>query len=894
MFWRRRDPRDFEAEIRAHLQLEAERLKAQGLDQNEATMAARRAFGNITRTQERFYESQRWLCSDLLQDVRFGLRMLAKNPGSTIVAVVTLALGIGANTAIFSILDPLVLRDLPVVHQPNELVLFGKGEWAGSEDELPNKSWQLFSYPMYREFQQKNRVFAELTAIDSILMGTHGRVAAGSELEKLNVELVSGTYFNTLGVNPVLGRVFSGADDQPPGAHPVAVASYSWWRRRFAKDRNVLGTPVTIGSAVYTILGVAPSNFVGVTVGQSPDLWIPLAMEKQISPSWNGLEDKLFQSLYILARRKPGVSVQQASADTNLLFKQILHEYAGPQPSAKQLESIQHAHIELTSAATGLSPLRIQIASPLKIMMAVVVLVLLIACANVANLLLARAAARRREVAVRMSIGAARSRLIRQLLVESGLLGLSGAIIGVFFAWGAIRLLVSALPFGSSPIDIAPNGQVLGFTLGIASLTVLLFGMAPAVYSTRVDLAPALKEGRGTLAVPVGNRLSRGLVTGQVCLSLMLLVFAGMFLHSLVNLMNVNPGFDKQNVLLMGIDPSGAGYSSGARLELVQQRIEQRVASIPGVRAASFAFFIFNSGEWSDPVVVPGHPKSEDDPAVTHNIVGSQYLDVMGMPLLVGRKLTLRDNSAAPKVAVINETMARAYFSGDSPVGRTFSLGKEPQWQNIAVVGVVKDAKYTNLREKQRPAAFYPHAQHDGRILYDFAVRYTGDANAIGPEIRKAIAAVDPNLSVSDALTLNQLVASSVLNQRIAAELSTFFGLLAAFLACIGIYGVVSYGITRRINEFGIRMALGAERQDVLWMVLRETAKLVLAGVALGLVLAVVSTRLVQSQLFRVNFYDPLAIAIAVGAMLGVALFAGYLPARRATRIDPLSALRYE
>ncbi len=894
MFRRRRKPSDFGAEIEAHLQLEMDRLRAQGFSEEEARAAARRSFGNLTRAQERFYEARRWSWWDhMWQDIRFGLRILSKTRGSTAVAVLTLALGIGANTAIFSLLNAVLLRGLPV-RQPQELVLFGKGQWVGSQDALPDRSWQLFSYPFYREFRQKNQVFADVAAIDSILFGAHGRVASGADMEKINVELVSGTYFNTLGVNPILGRILTEADDRTPGAHPVAVASYSWWQRRFTKNPIVLGAKVTIGPTVYSIIGVAPPAFFGVTVGQSPDLWIPLAMEKEISPGWNGLDKNLFQSLYIVARLKPGVSVEQASANTNLLFKQILHEYAGPKASRKQLDDIRRARIEATPAARGLSQLRFEFSSPLKILMAVVALLLLIACANVANLLLARAKARQREIAVRMSMGAERSRLIRQLLVESGLLGLMGAAMGVFFAWCASYLLVAMVfpELHPAPIRVTPDTQVLCFTLGVTMLTVFLFGTAPAFYATRLELAPSLKEGRGAIVAHTRNRLARGLVMGQVALSLMLLVGAGLFLRTLINLTNVDTGFDKQNVLVMGVDPGAAGYQVDARLENMMKNVEERVGSLPGVHGASFAFEIFGGG-WTDPVSVPGRPKSDNDPEAYHNIVGPQYLDVMKMPIVLGRTLSARDNAASQKVAVIDETMARTYFPGGSPIGRNFSIGDSPEWQNIEVVGVAKDAKYMSLKERPRPAAFYPRSQH-GMFLYNFVARYTGNTKSLVPEIRGAVRAVDPNLPVDDVMTLAQLVDDSVLNQRLVAQLCTFFGILAAFLACIGIYGIVSYGIARRTNEFGIRMALGAERRDVLWMVLRETMRLVLIGVALGLALALGSSRLVESQLFGLKSYDPLAIFLALTAMIAMALFAGYVPARRATRIDPMVALRYE
>jgi predicted permease len=841
------------------------------------------------------------LFSSFMQDVRYAHRQLRNNAGFTAVAVLTLALGIGANTAIFSLLNAVLLRNLPI-RQPEQLMLFGKGAWKGSVDDLPNRSWQLFSYPFFREFRQKNQVFSEVAAIDSIMFSPHGRVSDGTNLEKINAELVSGTYFDTLGVSPVLGRVLTDADDGAPGGHPVAVASYSWWQRRFAKDANVIGKTVTIRSTVYTVIGVAPPDFFGVTVGQSPDLWIPLAMEKEISPGWNGLNENLFQSLYIFARRKPNVSAEQAGANTNLLFKQIVRQYAGAQPSQKQLDGIQHAEIVLTPAAKGLSQLRDEFSSPLKILMAVVALVLLVACANVANLLLARASARQREVAVRMAMGAARLRLIRQLMVESTLLGATGAILGFWLAWGATQILPRMVSAGSepAPIRITPDIAVLGFNVLVSVFTVLLFGTMPALSATRVELVTSLKEGRGTTYTRSRSRLARGLIVGQVALSLILLAGAGLFLRTLVNLTNVDTGFNRQNVLTTSVDPDGAGYQQDVRWNGVMDQIEERVNALPGIRAASFAFSVFNEGSWTDGVIVPGRPHQEHDPEVDHNIVGPRYFEAMGMPIVLGRTLLPEDVLKSRHVAVINEMMARTYFGNDSPLGRTFSVGGEPgtqtgssEWLNLEVVGVVKNAKYTDLNEKQMPAAFYPHSQHP-EFLYALIARYSGDPRSLAQAIGTTIHNIDPNLPVGEFSTLERLVDDSVLNHRLVAQLCTVFGVFASLLAAIGIYGLMSYGVTRRTNEFGVRLALGAHRHHVVWLVLRETLVLVMIGIALGLAAAPAIGRIVASFLFGLKFYDPMSIGVAVLAMIAVALLAGYIPARRAAKVDPMVALRYE
>src|SRR5260221_5414472 len=513
---------------------------------------------------------------ELGRDLSYAARQLLKSPGFAIVAVLMLALGIGANTAIFSLLNAILLRNLPVRH-PQQLVLFGKAQASGSTSFFPRGSTQVFSYPFFREFRRRNQVFSEVAAIQSYLVTSHGRVEGDAGLEKMKVELVSGTYFHTLGVNAALGRMFTGADDQTPGAHPVAVASYSWWRNRFAGDPAIAGKTVTIGPTLYTIVGVAPPEFFGVTVGHSPSLWIPLAMQKEISPDRNGLERNLFQSLHMIARLKPGVSQQQAKANTDLLFRQILLSYVGPEPSQDRLDGIQQARIELTPAATGRSDLRREFSSPLKILMIVVLLVLLIACANVANLLLARATARRPEIAVRMALGAERPRLIRQLLAESGLLGSVGVVLGVAFASGASRLLLAMVSTGSElvPIRVTPDAGVLSFTVALTILTVFLFGTAPAFRATAVDPTTSLKAGRSVISAGARSRLARGLAVGQVALSMVLLAGAGLFLRSLANAMDVDVGFNKQNVLRVRIDPGAACYRRDQRLSSMMRRLDE-------------------------------------------------------------------------------------------------------------------------------------------------------------------------------------------------------------------------------------------------------------------------------------------------------------------------------
>jgi len=831
----------------------------------------------------------------LLQDLKYGFRMLAKSPGFTAVAVLSLALGIGANTAIFSLLNAVMLRELPV-KDPGRLVLLGTGREDGSSDDFANTD--LYSYSFYRELRQNNDVFSEVSALLSLMFGgMHGSVAESARLEPMNVQLVSGTYFRTLGVTPALGQVFSDAEDTPAGGHPVAVINYSWWKTRFGLDPAILGKTVTLGSTVYTIVGVAPPEFFGTAVGQAPDLWIPLSMEKQVSPGWNGLDDKSFQSLYILARLKPGVTAKWAQANVNLLARQIWQEYAGPVLTKEQQQDLEQARIELTPAARGLSRLRFEFAFPLLILMTVVALVLLIACANIANLLLARATTRRREIAVRLAIGAGRDRLIRQMLTESLLMAFLGGVLGVLFASWASEALLAMVSAGPNPLPlkVAPDARVLVFTLAVSLATALVFGIVPALRATRLDLAPSLKQGRGETSAGDRSRLAKMLIVSQVALSLVLLVGAGLFLRTLIKLTNLDTGFNKENVLLFGIDPLDAGYKQDARLTNLYQQIEQRVSAEPGVRAASISFFTFNEGTWDSPVVVEGsNPAPEIGNNVFHNVVGPGYFATMGIPVLVGRVFDQHDTAASSGVAVINETMARQLFPGVSPIGRRFRVKGDPQKNpEVEVVGVVKDAKYQSLRERPSPAAYYPYTQGSG-YYYDLTVRYSGDREAIIAEVRRAVAEVDGRLPVSYQRTLAEQVDESITNQTLIARLSAFFGLLAAFLACIGIYGLMAHAVTRRTSEIGLRMALGAERSKVLWMVLGESLILVTLGIVIGLPVAFAAEGLISKMLFGLAPVDPLSFAGGAILLLALAVLAGYLPARKAALVDPMVALRYE
>lgn len=834
----------------------------------------------------------------MFQDLRYGVRMLLKSPGFTLVALLSLALGIGANTAIFSLLDVVLLKSLPV-QTPEQLVLFGQGEDVGLTNAFPNRSWQLFSYPFYRAVQQRNEVFTGVAAVQSIPYALHGTIntpGASGELEQLEAQLVSGSYFTVLGVPASLGRTLTEADDQTPGAHPVVVVSHAFWEQRLGAQAAAIGQTITIDQRPYTIVGVAPQDFFGTTVGQAPDLWVPLAMEEQLPPfHWNGRNERLAQSLFVLARLKEGTNATQAHSAVNLLFKQFLQETAGTQPSAERLQEMQRASIELTPAGRGLSELRQEFSLSLRILMVVVALVLLIACANVANLLLARAAARQKEFAVRLALGAGRARLIRQLLTESLLLAGLGGMAGVLLAWWGSRMLVLMASSSAKtlPLDVTPNARIMGFTLLASVFSALVFGIAPAWRAARLEPNASLKGGKGAAQARTQGPLGKALVVVQVALSLLLLVGAGLFLRTLINLQNVPTGFDAQNVLQMQVDTSGTGYKD-AQLATLLRQIEEKVQTVPGVQAVSFAFFTFKQGTWTGRAYTrtPGLAEGQSR-IVANNVVGPGYFTALGIPLLQGRGFSAQDTDKSQKVAVISETMARRFFPNQSPLGQRFGINGPDSSDRLEIIGVVKDVKAVSLTEQPRAMAYYPHAQ-----LPDYppnlVVRYTGTPGAVVAQIRQAIKQVNRNVPIDEVISFSEQIDRSLVQQKLIARLAAFFGLLALLLACVGLYGVLSYAVERRTNEIGIRMALGAPARAVSWLVLREALALVLGGVFIGVLASLFLTRLAESLLFGLKPTDPLTLTVAPLLLLAVAILASYLPARRAARVDPLLALRVE
>jgi len=890
--------RDVEDEIRLHLQLREQELMGRGVSAAEARRASRIRFGNATRIREKSHMA--WtpeVLHDMLHDVAYGARSLWHSRALTAVAVISLALGIGANTAIFSLLDAVLLRSLPV-RDPGQLLLLGTGTDDGIGNSIADS--ELYSYPLYRQLQKRNDVFTDVAAVFSMtddvhgfLVGESGQADAASQM--MHVVLVSGSYFPMLGVRAQLGRMLDKSDDASEGDHPVAVISRSFWQRAFNSDPSILGRKLKLGTAFFSIVGVAPPEFFGTKVGESPDVWVPTSMTRSVPPGWDFYKKNFTQCLNIIGRLKPGVSVATATSNVNLLLQQITREFPDADLSQKNVERLSRIKVPLTPVATGLSSIRREYSQPLQILMGVVVLVLLIACANIGNLLLARSTARARELAVRQALGAGRSRLIRQLLTESFLLAFGGGAVGVALGAATIRLLLRMVSGGPQPIPVEAglDVRVLGFTLVVTVLTALLFGTVPAFRATRRQLTDSLKEGRASSNTSAKNPLVKALVVVQVSLSLVLMVGAGLFLRTLMNLNGIDPGFNQQGVLRLNIDSQSTGMKDNdPRLTAMFQEIESRVNSIPGVKAASFSAFTFHEGSWTEAILVPGMPGNENI-GVHQNVVGDGYFATMQIPLLAGRTFNQGDTANSQHVAVLSQHIALTLFPPGNPIGRHFTIHDDDKDVDYEVVGIAKDVKFSDVREKTKNINYLSYKQRPWGFG-DFEVRYSGDFNAISHAVQQTIHDVNRTLPIMDVTTLDEQVARTMTNQRVVAQLSTFFGLLAMFLSCIGIYGVMSYTMSRRTNEIGLRIALGADRANVRWLVMRETLLLVSFGVVLGIPIAMGGRRLVESMLYGVHSGEFVNLMLSTALLLAVAMLAGYLPAQRASKVDPMVALRYE
>jgi predicted permease len=811
----------------------------------------------------------------LLKDVRYGFRMMLKSRGLTIVAVMSLALGIGANTAIFTFVDKLLLRTLPV-EQPEQLVTIAS--FGGKNTS--------FSYPLYKDFRDRNEVFSGLLAYSSAPFS----LSEGGQTERITGALVSGNYFDVLGVKAALGRAFLPDEDAAPSTHPVAVLSYGLWQRRFNSDPAIIDKTISLNGVMFTVVGVAPAEFTGVVRGSSPEIYAPMMMQSEAMPSWsNALTSRNMSWLEMMGRLKPGISREQGQASLAVTAEQIAQ--AGEEKNI-------NGEMVVGDGSKGQDYRVREVSKPLIMLMGFVALVLLIACANVANLLIARAGARRKEIAIRLAVGAGRGRLVRQLLTESVMLSVAGGVAGLVIARWLTNLLLAFQPPNSISLDDGLDLRVLGFSLLLSLLTGIVFGLAPALQTSRPDLVSALKDETPGVVRGAGRFSLRSLlVVAQVALSLMVLIGAGLCVRSLQKLIAIDAGFDPAKVMVMSLDLALNGYKEAQGQQFYSDAVE-RIAALPGVEAVSLAAVVpLGGSSMRRSVQIEGYASQPGEPPLNFdmNIIGLNYFQTMGMPLVQGRDFNAQDREGAPKVVIINETVARRFWPDQNAVGKQIDFagiaGRPNQF--IEIVGVVKDSKYRSLIESPTSTMFLPLAQNY-RVNMALHVRAANEPKGMIAAVRREVQMMDANLPVYNIKTLAEQKSSSLYTSRMVATLLTFFGLLALLLAAVGIYGVMAYSVNRRTREIGIRMALGAQRTDVLRLVLGEGLILVAAGLAVGLGVTFFATRIMASLLYGVSATDTATFVIISLILAGVALGACFVPARRATKVDPMVALRYE
>ena len=812
----------------------------------------------------------------LWQDIRYGVRMMWKNRGLTLAAVISLALGIGANTTIFTWVKSVLLRPLPGVVASDQLVtVHGVLKHAG------NRPISV-SYPDYQDFRDRNEVFDGLIAFNLNPFNLSG----DAKPERVWGLFVSGNYFEVLGVRTVAGRGFLPEEDRTPGTHPVAVISYGLWQRRYGADPNLVGKSVQLNDRSFTIVGIAPRDFNGTYVGLAADIYLPLMMQPQMTPGDNSLTGRNNQWLDVMGRLKPGVTRAQARASLQTIVRQ-------------QAEAYRHGDdavgVDVYTLAREPNGAQVFLLPVLAILMAVAGVVLLIACANVANLLLGRATARRREIGIRLALGASRRRLVRQLLTESLMLALLGGACGLLLALWTAGTLVSFVPDLGLPVwlNLTIDWRVFVFTLAVSLITGVVFGLAPALQASKPELVATLKDEAGTMGG--GRRKGRvrnALVVAQIALSLVALVGAGLFIRSLQYAQMLKPGFNPDHVLLASLDVFPIGYDQTKGLVFYQQLLE-RFKQIPGVQSISFADKLPLSvfGDTSQGASIEGYtPGKNEDLNFQFDTVGPDYFQAMKIPLAAGREFTERDNQNAPAVVVINETMASRYWANRNPIGQRMRLSND---QPVEIVGVAKDVKYRSVNEPPQSFMYVPMLQNY-RSAMTLVIRTAGDPLTLLPQVRDEVRQMDANLALFDEKTLTEHAGIALFAQRLAVKLLSVFGMLALTLAVIGLYSVMAYSVSQRTHEIGIRIALGARAGNVFRLVIGQGIFLTVVGIAAGIVTAAIVMRFVSSLLFGVTATDPMTF-ISVALLLGaVALLACYIPARRATKVDPLVALRYE
>ncbi|HEX5437627.1 MAG TPA: ABC transporter permease [Gemmatimonadaceae bacterium] len=902
--------RAVDEELAFHIEMRARKLMAAGLTPEAARAQALRQFGDmgavrsecltIDHQRERAVTRANHL-ENLRQDAAYAVRTLRHHKGYTAIVLLILALGIGANAAIFTLIDSLLLRALPVPH-PEQLITIGDPARTGGVSEGTPRT-DLVSYPVYADLRDQNHAVTGLYAsgrtnrLDVLVSSTNGAgTATSGEAEHPRGRFVSGNFFDVLQVPAYAGRTFAPDEDRSPGDDPVVVISYTYWQQRFAGARSAIGRTISVNGTPLTIIGVTPPGFTGDIVGQPTDLWLPLMMQPSVMPHSPWLRDRSVSWLLLMGRLAPGVTLAQARTEFATLERRSLTTHAAGSDLAAIEGNLRDRPVQVESGARGFSYYRSRYATSLITLMVAVVLVLLVVCANVANLMLSRAAARRREMSVRMALGAGRWRLIQQLLTESVLLAVIGGALGLLLAfWGSTALLRLA-GFSANPIDAHPDGRVLAFTALLSLLTAILFGLVPALRATRVQLAVALRaQGRGVAGAGGGpGKLALGklLVIAQVALSMLLLVGTGMLVRSTQRLEHADLGLARDQLAIARIDAGRSGYS-GARLVALRRDLTARVQRIPGVAGVTLSENgIFSGTESATTLQVEGfRARADTDTLVAYDDVGPNYFHAIGARILRGRDFEARDNESGTKVAILNQTMARFFFPDGHAIGHHLTADSV----TYQIVGVVADVHEQGVRQPPVRRLYMPMVQmRQQPSSFKMEIRATGDPAQLVVPIRRALLAADPSLAVLSVNPLTDLIRDSISQDRLVAQVVTLFGVLALVLAALGLYGVMAYATVRRTGEFGLRMALGAEPGNVTRLVLREAMMLVFGGVVIGLPVALLATRLLEGQLFGIGLLDPPSIALAVVVLGATALLAGYLPARRAARVAPLVALREE
>ncbi len=905
LFHRSTLDQDIDAELRSHIEMRTADNIAAGMSPQQARRDALLRFGSRPAMKERVIAADAHMFLDSLwQDLCYALRMLRKSPGFTAVAILTLALGIGANTAIFSLIDAVMLRSLPI-HDPQQLLIL---EWRAAHEPSTGGSYNWsgcpgaptipaapaggcsFSYPMFEQLRSRQDIFSTICAF---IAAPQEHLSTNGSVSMANGFLVSGNFFATLGTRAILGQTLEPADDQP-NSQPAAMLSYAFWKSRFGGDPSIIGKPILLEKTSFTVVGITAPGFTGIDPGLPVDVWMPLSSQTYVAPYFPKRTAANSTWLEVMARLNPGISRSQAQSALSVLFANATT--AGSTAMFKPNDS---PRIELISAARGLTSLRREFSQPLFILMACVGIILLIACANVGGLFLARASARRQEIAMRLTLGATRGRVARQLLTESLLTSLLGAALGIVIAYwsaSALAAFLSANWYSSIDLDVRPDGLVLAFTIGVAVFAAVLFGLAPALHGTRVDLGPAIKGAASKpLALFGGRRLAFGsvLVVAQVALSIVVLAGAGLLERTLINLEQMNVGFETDHLLLFSVDMTMAGHNMFDDRQVYQldRNLQSRLATLPGVTSATYSMVPLLSGDlMTSDFKIPEAPASS---AISTDMlrVGPGFFETMRIPLLSGRTFTGADfkSSVTPQPAVINQSFAKKFFGNDNPLGRgvSYSNSTKADWQ---IVGVVSDAKYNSLREAIAPT-IYTMKKTSGA---EFELRTKSNPTALIPSVRDAVRHVNSSLLLSDFKTQTEQIDELLYQERLVAGLSSLFGALSLLLACIGLYGLLCYEIVRRTRELGIRLALGAQRHDLLRLVIGQGILLVLIGAAIGIGAAVGVMRFVTSMLYGVHATDPLTFAEVSLLLLGTALLACYIPARRAMKVDPMIALRYE